>query len=125
MWNDPLHEISRFDVNLKRQRMTLPTADMRLRDVSLRLFTERRDLDAALKTCGEGPDNRGFQPEILAGICTRNSGHRAGLAQIARPALSRGLEQSALLYIATTKIISIKVRAFSAGWGSHFFYYRP
>ena len=100
--------------------MTFPTADMRLRDIALGFFTIGRDLNTALKACGERPANGRFQFKKLTGIGARNTGHRAGLAQITCPALSRCLEQAAFLNIATAKVISIEVRAFSACRGSHF-----
>ena len=101
--------------------MAFPTSDMRLRDVSFRFFTIGRDLHAALKRCAERSGNRRSQPEILTCIRTCNSGHRAGIAQITRPALSRRFEQATFLLIAAAKIISIEVGAFSAGRCSHSF----
>jgi hypothetical protein len=101
--------------------MTFPTSDMRLRDVSFRFFTIGRDLHAALKRCTEGSEDCRFQPEILTCIRTGNSGHRAGFAQITRPAISLCFEQATFLLIAAAKIISIEVGAFSAGRCSHSF----
>jgi hypothetical protein len=101
--------------------MTFPTANMRLRDISLCLFTVGCNLHAALKSGGKRPDNRWLQLKILAGICARNSRHRAGLTQITCPALSRGFEQAAFLHVTAAKIVSIKVRALSPSRGSHSF----
>jgi hypothetical protein len=99
--------------------MTFPTANLRLRDVPLCLFTICGDLDAALKAGGERPDHGRFQSEKLTGVRTRNFWYRAGPAQIARPALSSCFEESAFLDISAAIIISIEVGAFSTRGGSH------
>ena len=99
--------------------MTFPATHMRLGYILLRFFTIRRNLNSPLENSRDRSAHCGIQPQMFAGICTRNSRHRAGLAQIRRPVLTSGFQQAAFLYVSTTEIVTIKVWALCARRSFH------
>lgn len=99
--------------------MTFPTTHMRLGYILLRFFTIRCNLNSPLENSRDGSAHCGIQPQLFAGIRTRNSRHRAGPAQIGRPVLTSGFQQAAFLYVSTTEIVTVKVWAFCARRSFH------
>ena len=99
--------------------MTFPTTHMRLGYILLRFFTIRGNLNSPLENSRDGSAYCGIQPQMFAGICTRNPRHRAGLAQIRRPVLTSGFQQAAFLYVSTAEIVTIKVWALCARRSFH------
>ena len=99
--------------------MAFPTTYMRLGHIHLHFFTIRRNLNSPLENSRDGSAHGGIQPQMFAGICTCNSRHRAGLAQIRRPVLPSGFQQAAFLYVSTTEIVTIKVWALCARRSFH------
>lgn len=62
--------------------MTFPTPHLRFSYMLFGLLTKRRQLDAPLKDGRERPANGGVQTQMLTGIGARDSGNRAGPAQV-------------------------------------------
>ena len=114
-----------FNFDLERQGVAFTTSNVRLVHISFCFFTVRRDLHTALEQSRNRSGKGGRQFQKFAGIGAADPRHRASAAQVRRPSQSMAFEQATLLYIASTEVIAVKVRAFDAGRSFHAFYYRP
>lgn len=99
--------------------MALAASNLRLGYIPLGFFAIGFDLYAFLKEYEKWACNLDVKRHILAGVCARNIGHGAGLAQVRRPLLSLQFEQAAFLRAPAPVIITIKMRAFAPGGRLH------
>ncbi len=99
--------------------MAISASDLRLGHISFGFFTVSPDLNAPLKKNEKRADNLQLKFHVLAGIGARNLRHRAGFAQVRRPALSLLFEQAAFLQVPAPEIITVKMRALPPGRRFH------
>jgi hypothetical protein len=109
-----------LDCELRRQRMTLPTADMGFSDGPMHFLTIGRDLNAPLKEGGKRPRHFPVQLEKLAGIGLQYPGNRTSPAEVARPFLPGGFQQTTLLSIPAPEIVPVEVFTFFSSRSTHF-----
>jgi hypothetical protein len=99
--------------------MTFPTSYVRFCDSSVDFIAVCRDLHSPLKQGCEGPSHRATQLEKFAGIGLQNPWHGTRLAQVARPAFARCLQQSALLHVPAAEVVAVEILALFSCWSPH------
>ena len=99
--------------------MTFPAAHMRLGHIFPGLFAKWRQFHAALKYGGKGTADCCIQAQMFAGVCARDLRHGTGLTKIGAPFLTCCFQQATFFNIPAAEIITVKMRALSAGWGFH------
>ncbi len=100
--------------------MALPTTDMWFGDGPMHLLTIRGDLNASLKECGKRPRHFPVQLEKFAGIGLQDAGDRTSPAEIARPFLAGGFQQTTLLGIPAPEVVPVEVFTFFSSRSTHF-----
>lgn len=92
--------------------MALPTADIRVETGPSSLFAKSRHLDPLLEDRLNRAGDFAAQVHELAGIRPVNGWDGAGATQFSPPSST---DQATLFLVTASKIITIKVLAFSAG----------
>lgn len=102
--------------------MAFSATDVRFSDTSMHLLAIGTDLHPPLKQRSDRSRHRAAQLQEFAGIGLQNAGDRARRAKLARPSLTRGLQQAAFLQIPTSEIVAVEVLAFLTSRSTHSIY---
>jgi hypothetical protein len=111
--------VSGFEFEVKGEEVTFPTSNVRFVDGFAGFFAECLHLNAPHEGGSEWTPHSGAQFHVFAGICHADLGDRAGGAQVGRPCLPGGFEQTAFFEAAPAKVVAVEVGAFFAGGGFH------
>lgn len=104
-----------FNFKFEGELVAFAATDLRFGDLALDLFAERADTHAALENGSDRAVNDHVEFHVMAGVRPDDLGDGAGTAQVTRPCLALGLQQTTLLDISAAIIIAIKVEAFFSG----------
>lgn len=92
--------------------MTFAATDVRFRDAPMHLLAVGADLHTPLKQRRDGSRYRAAQLQELAGIGLQHARHRACPAEIARPTLPGGLQETAFFRITASEVVAIEILTF-------------
>jgi hypothetical protein len=99
---------------LRGEWMALATSDLRFMHRATDLAAVSHNAHSPLQARDNRPPYLCPKPEEFAGIGAQDARHRAGLAQVATPALAGLLQQPTLLRAPTTEVVAVKIPALNA-----------
>ena len=104
--------------------MALSTADFRLVDRAVYFGAKGAYLNPAPEF-QEWTVDFGLKQHVWTGIRQQDVRNGAGLAQVGRPVMRRGhfSDQATFFFLATSKIVAIKIFTFSPGWCFHLYFF--
>ena len=95
--------------------MAFPATYVRLFDIFLGFLAKSLHLHPPHERGRERTTHFWPQFHELTGIRHADLRHRTGGAKVTRPILASGFKQTAFLHVASTEVITVKMRAFFTG----------